>query len=195
MARRRPAPAAPSPAPAAATPLTLVVDSREQAPYSFAGVAPVVVAALPAGDYSILGHEQRFAVERKSLADLFGTVIGDRDRFERELSRLATYDRAYLLVEGTLRDVLDYRSPHWRSLTPTQAEARPRAVVNSLNTWSIEHGIHVLYADRDRDLCRTLVYRLAERYWRWPLTRAAHPSSAPVSSPAPSTPTAPGDAA
>lgn len=195
MPRRRSTPRSTlPPAPSATLPpaetLTLVVDSREQAPYSFDGVAPVVVAALPAGDYSILGCERSFAVERKSLEDLFGTVIGDRPRFERELVRLASYDRAFLLVEGTLRDVLDFRSPHWRGLTPAQAAARPRAVVNSLNTWSIEHGVRVLYADRDRDLCRTLVYRLAERFWRSRI--AASPASSPTP---PHVPSPSGDAA
>lgn len=50
----------------------IVVDTREQRPYSFdeARVGGVVHAALPAGDYSLLGQETRIAIERKSLADV-----------------------------------------------------------------------------------------------------------------------------
>ncbi len=53
----------------------IVIDSREQQPYTFA--CEVVKAKLDAGDYSVVGFEQRVAVERKSLRDFVGTVIHD----------------------------------------------------------------------------------------------------------------------
>lgn len=148
------------------TPFTMIVDSREQFPYEFPRGVPVIRKKLDAGDYSVTGLEGHFAIERKSLDDCFSTVIADRPRFVRELERLRTYPRAFLLVEGTLRDVLDYRSDHWAGIPPAVAAGRGRSVVNSLNTWQIEYGIRVLYADQDRELCRALVLRLAERCWR-----------------------------
>ena len=51
-------------APLNLAPFVLVIDSREQRPYSFDGVARTVRAALPAGDYSIVGSETSFAIER-----------------------------------------------------------------------------------------------------------------------------------
>ena len=48
--------------------VTVVVDTREQEPYTFeSGCTEVVRRALPAGDYSIEGHEDSVAVERKTL--------------------------------------------------------------------------------------------------------------------------------
>lgn len=64
----------------------IVVDTREQTPYEFATMVcdkadgggplyvPTLRAGLPTGDYSLAGYEDMVAVERKSLADLFGTL-------------------------------------------------------------------------------------------------------------------------
>src|SRR5687767_5261983 len=73
-------------------PFTIVVDTREQTPYPFEDLAPSVRAKLEAGDYSIVGYEGAFAVERKSLADAYATFSRDRARFERELERLRAYE-------------------------------------------------------------------------------------------------------
>lgn len=145
-------------------PMTIVVDSREQLPYSFAGLSdpldrPIAVtrAALPAGDYSLLGHETQFSVERKSLADAYATFAADRDRFTRELEKLRTFEFAAILVESTWSGMLR-RPPH-----VTRVE--PATVINSLLSWSIEYGVHVFAAD-DRTIGRALVFRLAQRFWR-----------------------------
>ena len=82
-------------------PLRVVVDSREQAPFTFSGLpVEVEVGALEAGDYSVRGFERRVAVERKALGDLVGCLGADRQRFERELARLRGYDEAAVVVEA-----------------------------------------------------------------------------------------------
>ena len=93
--------------------VTVVVDTREQEPYSFPPRRFVVERrALPAGDYSLAGLEREVAVERKTLEDFVHTVIRDRDRFRKELLKLAEYDRACVVVEAGLDDLLSgaYRS-------------------------------------------------------------------------------------
>lgn len=98
---------------------TIIVDTREQVPYQFAnmiadaadGGERIAVlyerGTLKQGDYSLLGYETSVSVERKSLSDLFGTLGQGRDRFERELERLATYRFAMVVVEAEWRTVLD----------------------------------------------------------------------------------------
>ena len=82
-------------------PLRIVVDSREQAPFTFSGLpVEVEVAALEAGDYSVRGFERKVAVERKELGDLVGCLSVERERFERELARLRGYDAAAVVVEA-----------------------------------------------------------------------------------------------
>ena len=83
------------------TPLRIVRDSREQAPFTFSGLpVEVSVGGLEAGDYSLRGFERSVAVERKELGDLVGCLGTDRDRFERELARLRGYDSAAVVVEA-----------------------------------------------------------------------------------------------
>ena len=82
----------------------IVIDSREQESYTFA--CETVKAKLDAGDYSVVGFEQRVAVERKSLRDFVGTVIHDFDRFARELAKLSAMDAACIVVEADLTAVL-----------------------------------------------------------------------------------------
>jgi ERCC4-type nuclease len=90
-----------------------VIDSREQHPYRFDSTRTgSVVKGLPAGDYSLVGLETYVAVERKSLSDFISTVVHDRERFETELQKLRGYEYAWVIVEGSMEDVLsgNYRS-------------------------------------------------------------------------------------
>ncbi len=95
---------------------TIVVDTREQDPLTFARLASER-AALQTGDYSFRGGEDLFAVERKSIPDLVSCCVGEsRERFFRELHRLRGFRFKRLLIIGTHGDIEAgaYRS----SITP-----------------------------------------------------------------------------
>ena len=79
--------------------------------------------ALPAGDYSVVGLEGVVAVERKSLDDFVSTVIHSRERFHRELRKLAGYRAACVVVEAGVIDVLQrrYRGEARRNTLPARA--------------------------------------------------------------------------
>ncbi len=82
----------------------IVIDTREQEPYGF--TCDTVSRKLEAGDYSVVGHEDAVAVERKSLPDFVHTVIHDFDRFAVELMKLAAMRCACVIVEADLDTVL-----------------------------------------------------------------------------------------
>ena len=82
----------------------MLVDTREQTPLTFSHL-PSERATLQSGDYSARGLEDVFAVERKSLADLVGSLKSGRDRFMRELHRLRGFTFARLLVVGTMQEL------------------------------------------------------------------------------------------
>lgn len=93
--------------------MRLVVDSREQTPFTFAGYdAEVSEGALTVGDYSLFGLTDRVAVERKSLADLVLCLGRERERFERELQRAAALSAFMVVVEAPWGDLAagNYRS-------------------------------------------------------------------------------------
>lgn len=92
------------------TPLPILADSREQAPFTFAGFpCTVEVVTLATGDYSVAGFAARIAVERKSLPDLVGCLGRDRERFQRELERLRGYDAAAVVCESPLVELRQHR--------------------------------------------------------------------------------------
>ena len=82
----------------------LIVDTREQTPLTFEHLQSAP-ATLQSGDYSVKGLEEVFAVERKSLSDLVGSLTRERDRFMRELHRLRGFTFARLLVVGSMQEL------------------------------------------------------------------------------------------
>ncbi len=137
-----------------------VVDSREQIPWWLA--APDMyphceLGSLTTGDYSLEGHEDHgICVERKSLADLFGSCGGGRDRFEAEWERMSHFDFAAVVVEATLADVLRGAE---------RSQMSPKAVVATLQAWSCRYGVHV-HLVGPRALAEAWAYRLLEKWWR-----------------------------
>lgn len=121
----------------------IVADTREQEPYSFS--LPVIRSKLDAGDYSLKGHEQEVAVERKSMADFVATVIRGRDRFRAELKRLQSYQGACVVVEGNLRDVLDGRFP---------GGTHPNAIFGAALSIIVDYGIPVFFCSDRQAGCR-----------------------------------------
>jgi ERCC4-type nuclease len=129
--------------------ITPIVDTREQRPLELPGA---VRGTLPTGDYSCcLEHLGTVAIERKSAADLFACVGRERDRFERELARLALLRFRALVIEADLADLL--RTP------PERSHVHPSAVLGSLAAWSWRYSLPVWLAS-DRANAARLVLRL-----------------------------------
>jgi ERCC4-type nuclease len=83
-------------------PIKLIIDTREQKPWKFEGYR-VVRRALKFGDYAVSGRERVVAVERKSCADLVGSVTVGFSRVCREFERAQRGGaRLHLVVEGSL---------------------------------------------------------------------------------------------
>ena len=134
--------------------LVVAIDTREQKPYQFPRSE---VKTLATGDYSIVGFEDRIAVERKRLEELFTITGRDRERFERELERMTGLDYAAIVIEADLPQIL--RGAAF-------SHVAPKAVIVSLVSWSIRYRAHVFFAG-DRRHANALTCRLLEKYWRY----------------------------
>lgn len=137
-------------------PLSLVVavDTREQKPYVFPRYE---LRTLKAGDYSIVGLEDRVAVERKTKTDAYSSLGRGRGRFEREMKRLAGFDYAAVVIEATLEDFL--RAPAFSQMSP-------KAATNSLIAWAVKYRVCVFFAG-SRKNGQALTYRLLEKYRKY----------------------------
>ena len=81
--------------------MVIVIDTREQRPWSFPPDVAVEVGTLKTGDYALKGDEDNFAIERKSGDDFLGTISTGWPRFCRELKRMdeACYQAKIVIVE------------------------------------------------------------------------------------------------
>ncbi len=136
------------------SPFTIIVDNAEQLPYRFdemkVGRRKVFtwtkVKSLDTGDYSIEGYESRVTVERKSLADLYGTLSRSRDRFERELQRMTSFERSIIIIEADWRLIAwpDKDDPLWAS------SVSPNSILGTMFAWSQKYPGTRWKAAKDR---------------------------------------------
>lgn len=166
-------------------PFTIQVDTREGAPYGFLNlhansdrnyrplVVQVVRQCLQTGDYSLYGHSDRITIERKSLADLMGSLAGEggerRRRFKEEHERMyceyIAFGRpAHVVIEATRADVRAYRD-NLQFAAPGQAiGAHPNAVLSTSIRWPRRYGVHWHFAG-SRDEAERLVFDLLAHEW------------------------------
>lgn len=121
--------------------MRLIVDSREQSPFSFKGPryedVTVEVGTLTVGDYSLAGLTDKVAVERKSLPDLVACLGRERERFERELQRGAALDAFAVVVEASWADLAGWK---YRS------KLQPHAACQSVLAFAGRYRLPFLFA-------------------------------------------------
>ena len=145
-------------------PFSIVVDSREQAPWHFTGiehkgklvVPELIVRGLPSGDYAIDGHENEFAIERKSKADLYGSVIQGRDRFKREIERLNEMEFAAVVVEADDMEI---------GIAPFNSNVNPESVRGTIISWSIRYPAVHWFLCSGRRLAEVTAWKLMCKWW------------------------------
>jgi DNA excision repair protein ERCC-4 len=155
-------------------PFTVAVDTREQAAYGFENLpflgargnirlaVPCKRRTLASGDYSLVGFEDRVAVERKSLPDLFSTLGQGRKRFEREFERLSEMEFAAIVIEADAREIWRPTEfhPGWRS------RLNPRSVEGTIVAWSLRYpGVH-WWAMGSRRNAEVRTFEVLEMFWR-----------------------------
>jgi len=152
------------------SPFTILVDTREQAPYAFRGLranadqhhalirVPTVRATLDTGDYSIHGLASLVTVERKSKEDLYASIAARRDNFEERMKRLCLeFSVAAVVVESELSDLILNPPPYTRF--------DPKALNRTILGWMVRWPrVHWLLCP-GRDAAEAQTYRFLERFW------------------------------
>jgi ERCC4-type nuclease len=166
------------------SPFTILIDTKEKNPWTFehvpggCGEGTIVVPrewqALGDGygDYTIKGTESqtcrwRLVVERKSLSDLFGTILSRRRRFEIELENLNQMEYAAVIVEANLSTVLNYRPKYWEEMkfSMDRQMKKHRQVIGSIQAWQLRYPI-IRWWFLPRKYAETWAYRLFARWWK-----------------------------
>ena len=91
----------------------ILVDTREQNPFDFSRFegwfAGIERRALKVGDYSIAGHEEDCAIERKDLPDLVHSLTTERSVFVKRLRLMSRFPHRLLVITASLSEV---KSPY-----------------------------------------------------------------------------------
>ena len=168
-------------------PFVVIVDTRESAPFTFQSLRanssrsyrPLAVnfirGTLHTGDYSIVGFSaasplnsfRSITVERKSLADLFGSLAGPngerRKRFKAEHERMqADYvlhgGQAHVVIEGRYDELDEFYEKN------DQRGATPEAVKSTHTRWTTRYGVDWHFAG-SRSEAEKLTFRLLECFY------------------------------
>ncbi len=139
--------------------MLILVDTREQLPFAFQDFPGIETArvALPVGDYSLPGFEDRVAIERKGLDDLVACLKNpNRDRFERELNRAKSYELFAVVIEANVDDV---RKCRYRSAM------KPASVMQSVFAFQVRYRIPFMFAG-SRANAQEITHSLLSKYAR-----------------------------
>jgi ERCC4-type nuclease len=155
-------------------PLHIIIDSREQSPWSWLpSDATTEIGGLVAGDYALAMDTEepkrkgmlrpvRFALERKSLEDFLGTISSGWERFQKELSRMETFQARVVIVEGDFASCC-FREQAGVLMAPEHShyELRPAFVARQISELTMMN-VSVLMAG-DAMLAAGLAYRIFRR--------------------------------
>jgi hypothetical protein len=177
------------------TPFVILVDQQEKAPFCFAGLRarsfvdkdmreyhPVRTErrylGIGMGDYSLDGFEGRIAIERKSMSDFQGTLLGwpadvetviasrkrreinRRGRFKRELRNLQAMEVKAVIVEATLGQCID-ECPQWGE---RPAEENAKLLYATYLSWQQQFRVPFIFCD-DREMAAVTTFRILEQFW------------------------------
>jgi DNA excision repair protein ERCC-4 len=137
---------------------TLISDTREQLPLF--NPRPkglnVIHKSLKDGDYSILGFEDKFAIERKMQSDFYSYLGQERKKTISKMQRFKDFSYVALVVEDSEDDI--YFGNQFTSLTPDQIRA-------ALVSFRIRYGVQV-YFNNDRRMIERFVLDHAIKFYQ-----------------------------
>lgn len=162
-------------------PFTILIDSAEQSPWTFQGLRsdadrdnrPLDVPTrwqclgrFPQsnGDYSLDGYIGRVGIERKSMDDAHGTILGwdgRRERFEQELRNLQAMEAAAVIVECSFSDLLNHAPDRGKKTKAQNAKSIHRSVL----AFTQDYRVPWLFCD-GRRMAEVTAFRFLERFHR-----------------------------
>ena len=103
--------------------------------------AGMVEATLGTGDYSMLGYEDIFTIERKQdFGELWGNY-GERKRFESEMERMLSIKHRFIVIESTITpDTFNLSPPQYTRGVPG------KALTGWLAGLMVEYHVPILFA-------------------------------------------------
>lgn len=136
--------------------MVILIDTREQEPLEFEVgglISEVRSVGLPFGDYRaeyLDGSKSDVVFERKSIADLYGTMTAGHRRFMKEVKRAKDAGtRLVIAVEGTIDEVAEGYE---------YSEFKGESMLKMLGTLMFKHGIPTMFNPSRADMVRMMTW-------------------------------------
>jgi ERCC4-type nuclease len=148
--------------------ITITVDTREQNPWSFSKskiVGDVVSKKLDTGDYSVLGMESVFCIERKASTSEIANNFTE-SRWKDVLTRLSKFQYKYIICEFSYDDVMNFP---YNSGIPVRMydkiKIQPAFLISCLAKIQVFYNIPVIYAGNSicaESIAESLIKKVVE---------------------------------
>jgi DNA excision repair protein ERCC-4 len=140
--------------------LNIIIDTREQKPLWKKSTKKYKIEnkKLDVGDYSLKGYENKFALERKSQLDLFGTLGKGHKRFKKEILRALEYDYFAIIVEDNYDNILNKKFEN-----SFRSKMRGYIITSILFTIHLKYKIPIFFAN-DRNEAKKIIKELMKAY-------------------------------
>lgn len=140
--------------------MRILIDQREKRPLWTKSTIDCQIEKtyLKTGDYSLVGHEDSFSIERKSISDLFGTLGMGHRRFKKEIERGLKLKYFAIVIDGGYGKILSNSFPGSKFTT-----MKGHVITSILFTIHIKYKIPIFFA-KDRDQSRQIILELMEAY-------------------------------
>uniref|UniRef100_A0A6M3LAZ6 Putative nuclease n=1 Tax=viral metagenome TaxID=1070528 RepID=A0A6M3LAZ6_9ZZZZ len=132
----------------------LLQDTREAKPL-FTRIPKgltVMSKTLSCGDYSILGQEETFCVERKA-GDIFSYVV-EREKTIKKMKQFKQMEFVGLIIEGKELDLYQYQQ---------FTKVHPESVRGALVSFQVRYGVHLFVGSREN--CIRVLLDWAVKFW------------------------------
>jgi hypothetical protein len=143
----------------------IIIDKKEQKPYSFPEWIETARESLKTGDYAVYGDDN-FAVERKSLNDFIGTISSGWARFCRELKRMedADYPAKIIMIEADFEEICFKKfEDEIKAPEHDHVDITPQFIIKRIAELSLRGAIVIFAGNRQYAMALTLII-LQQRY-------------------------------
>ena len=154
--------------------IPLIIDTREKIPLFNNGDKDfdIISRKLDTGDYTILGLENLFIIERKKdVNELYACCTSNRRRFYNELDRMLEYPYRFIIVGSNYSDLLNpfsYKATARKYDNFADATAKRKAMAittSSINGMMLKYNVHIIFAgSKCKQVTRNLLKKFYEYY-------------------------------
>jgi ERCC4-type nuclease len=135
----------------------IIRDTREQDPWVFPH--PTEIRTMKTGDYTMAGVEDLVVLERKRHGEFVQCMTSQRDRFVRELERARTIPHFHVIVEASLKGLIEGLYDDWPSNTNLNS------IRGTLAAWSNRYPTVRFWFPGDRKAAAIWAEHLLKKTW------------------------------